>query len=336
MVFAPGGLIDNNDYNTIVNALNNIYGLGTGSSGYGGISTLPPFTAMASDLPTKADMDSIQNEDWLVLRQAFIDTSAHQGPALPLPSLPSVANLEGPGEGDGPDKIGSSLDPNFFNFGHINHLTQLNANKDLFAGETFSLDPAVISVRTTSSPWGVKIEHQVKITFTSQDDARAHFNTGGDFRIEATRTLGAATPHNAAWTALLAAAGNIYVFDSADYFGLTTTFATVFLIEDTTLDPYDIGLNGPITWRIQAKTDTIVDPGGRGGKGSVITINSSFLDQHIAHPGDLDIVDGTFTSSMRSRRSSVIFAKPVPVMVVDQTNPPFPFLPAPIDLNLGF
>lgn len=65
--FNPGSLISIHDYNQIISNLNDIYGLGNGNLGYGSV------VSPASELsPKVAGVDTVQNEDWLILRQAFI------------------------------------------------------------------------------------------------------------------------------------------------------------------------------------------------------------------------------------------------------------------------
>jgi len=95
------------------------------------------------------------------------------------------------------------------------------ANAQVHSGESYTMSAIGSSVRTT--PWSAQLEHQFSITFTNQDEARAYFNTDGEIRLAATRIGGSATPQNAAWDALLLAAGT-FIFDQTAYFALTTAF----------------------------------------------------------------------------------------------------------------
>ena len=97
------------------------------------------------------------------------------------------------------------------------------------------------------------------------------------------------------------------------------------------MTPPPYGPYGPGTgleWFIQAKSDTIIDPGGRGGRGSIITIRSVFLDQYT---GPSDSVNGTFTSRANATHSSGIFIKTPPSYQLAITPGPLP-PPTPIAL----
>ena len=54
--FEPGAVITAHDHEDLVDKVNTIYGLGTGTSGYGSI-------ASAADLPAKATTGLIENEE---------------------------------------------------------------------------------------------------------------------------------------------------------------------------------------------------------------------------------------------------------------------------------
>lgn len=301
--FQSGALITAHDHEELVANLNTVYGLGTGASGYGSIASV------AADLPAKAVTGLVENEDWRDdLKDAWEATAAHQGIILADP-LPLDSNLE-----DG-DLIGfgaGTSAPLFANFDSATNFADITTNKDVHTGESFTIfaDPLAASVRTTL--WKIQVNHEVSLTFNTQDDARAHFNTGGDIRISATFAPASGTPHNLAWQALLAILPQPVIFTRANYFALGTSYTDVHVREDTTAGPYDIGATGPITWRVQAKTNTTTDPGGRGGNGNIITINSIFLDQHVLHPGDPDEVLGTLASQISTSRSVGIFVKPIP------------------------
>lgn len=230
-------------------------------------------------------------------------------------SMPDVTNLEGPGEGDGPDLIGFSLDVNFVNFNSPTNITNLtnNATLGIHTGESHSLSTILggQSIRTLS--WATQLDHRFTLTFLTQDDARAYFNTGGEFRITPTITDASATAQNQAWIDLFAT--NQFAFTGTDYFNLTDaavdTTTKIFSVSPGA-GAYSTPPDGPIEWYIQASTDTIVDVTGRGGKGLKITIRVVFFDAHVGVGGGPDLVDGNFIITTESFRSDLIFMKDDP------------------------
>ena len=304
MAHQPGDPIDIASYNDIISQVNVIFGTGTGSSGYGGSST----NVSVTDLSSKIIGDTIDNQDWLDLRNAQEDVATHQGVALPA-TLPLVSNLqnadlaqafEDPDTGLDPGKIDSAA-----------NLAQIVTNKALTGGESFSVANKLTSAR--GIPWSISLLHEFTVDFGNENNARHYFNTGGDLRISATRTGGtvaapnpllpgaSASVQNAAWTLLLNS-NSPYIFTSSDYFALTTNFLPKQNVSDA-------GTYAANTWTITVKADSI--PGVLGGKGSVIRFRTQFNDAHTNSGGFgiEDFVDGTFTSIIDERRAVGVFNK---------------------------
>ncbi len=293
MTHQPGDLIDIASYNNIITSVNTIFGTGTGSSGYGGNST----NVSVTDLPTVASLATIDNQEWLDLRNAQADVATHQGVALPA-ALPAVVDLENADtiqafdDQTGPDNPAGEIDS-------AANLAAIVTNKDLSGGETLSVAIKLINERP--SAWSSFIKHEFTVDFGSEDNARFFFNTDGEIRISASRTGGSATTQNTEWSSLVAA-NSPYNFTQADYFALTTGFVIKQTAPETTV-PYTLN-----NWIIRAKADSI--PGVNGGKGSVLRFSSEFTDGHTNI--FFDQVDGTFTSTIEERRSTGIFVRPTP------------------------
>jgi len=292
-----GNPITVTDYNDIVATINAFFGTGTGDRGYGGNST----NAALTNLVTKTSGDVIINEDWLELRDAQFDVAAHQGTSLPSP-LPSITDIE---DGDnvlsfddqtGPDNPDGEIDAAV-------NLTLLDANRLIVSPGNVTVASKLTSVRNTA--WSSFIEHEFTVDFGSADDARFFFNTGGQLRVSATRTGGAATGQNANWDSILAAGGT-FIFDGVAYFLLTGAFQSVPPLGQITTSAY--GAYGTNSWTISSRRDDAAGP--NGGNGSIIRFKSSFLDGHTNI--DFDEVDGTFTSIIEERRSTGIFVKASP------------------------
>jgi len=149
---------------------------------------------------------------------------------------------------------------------------------------------SVNQTRTTS--WSAEVSTIFTVTFADHDHARAFFNAGGQVRIASARTGGSATTQNTSWSTILSGAGTL-IFDTTDYFALTTTYAT--FANFTGAGAYHSN-----DWDIDVKSNTITDGTGRGGKGNIITFRLTYDDNHIGYGGP-DLVDGTLTTSITMR-----------------------------------
>ncbi len=289
MTHQPGDTINIDSYNNIVTQVNAIFGTGIGTSGYGGNSA----NVSIANLVLKSVGDTIDNQEWLDLRNAQANIADHQGVALPA-ALPLIINLENADiiqafeDQTGPDNPAGEIDS-------AANLAAIVTNKDLSGGESFSVSTKLTSVRATS--WSSFIEHEFHVIFTDTDAARHFFNTGGQVRIDASRIGGSATPQNTAWTNLLSVTNQL-IFDVTDYFALTGAFVALRTVNDT-------GSYSANSWTISGKRDDAAGP--NGGNGSVIRFKSSFLDGHANVFADT--VDGTFTSTIDEKRSTDVFDK---------------------------
>ena len=289
MNYVSSGTVEASDYNTLAALINDVFGTGTGDSGYGGNSTNTGVT----DLPTIAQGEVIQSatgapgspDEWINLRNAFDDCATHQGTVL-SDTLPSDTLLE---DGD--------IVTFFNNLQSATNSTDLTTNR-LNVGVVHSVATKLTSVRGTS--WTSNILHEFSVTFADSDAARHYFNTGGEIRISATRTGGSSNPQNTAWTDLVNA-NSPYIFTGTEYFALGLSFALQRSVISGT--PYAAN-----AWDIRAKTNAIGTP--NGGNGSVLTFRSNFLDGHSNI--FFDTVDGTFTSTIEEKRSIVVFPQTSP------------------------
>ena len=302
MVYASGQEVEASDYNTLAALVDDVFGLGTGDSGYGGNSTNVGVAA----LPTITPGDTIQSatdvldsgsppgdpDEWVNLRNAFGDCATHQGTVL-SDVLPDVSLLE-----DG-DIV------TFFNtLQSATNSTDLDTNRNnVDAG---SVAVATIGTSTRGTSWTSFVRHQFTVDFGDEDSARHFFNTGGEISVGASRTGGSATAQNTAWTNLLSA-NQPYTFTQAEYFALTTDFVTQASFMNGS--PYQLNM-----WDVRAKADTIT--GVRGAKGSLLEFRSDFTDGHTNV--FFDEVDGTLTSTIQETRSVTVFLRPTPTFATTE------------------
>lgn len=282
MVYERGGLVEKTDYDALISAINNLFGSGFGDSGYGGNSINVPL----SQLTSVSVGATINNEEWLVIRNALFDLALHQNTVLPNP-LPSPTDLED-----------MDLIQAFEALNDADNLNELLTNRLNANSANLSISNKLISNRSTS--WTSEILHEFTVDFGNTDDARFFFNTGGEIRLNASRSGGAATPQNLAWTNLTSN-NSPAIFNASNYYALTSSYTTVRSVSST-------GAYSTNSWIIQARRDDVAGP--NGGNGSIIRFKSIFSD---IHSGVSDVVSGTFTSTIQERRSTVVFTRPSPI-----------------------
>lgn len=284
MVYSSGGLVEASDYNTLINNINQIFGTGFGDSGYGGNSTNVSLTNLIDVIST----ESIDAVDWQNLRNAFADAAAHQGTVL-SDALPDLSLLD----------VGDIV--TFFSaLNSATNISDLTNNRLTVAGGNTTVTIKLTDQRTTS--WTTFIRHEFDVTFSSPDQARFYFNTGGQIRINASRSGGSGSSQNSSWTSLLST-NSPYNFTASEYYALTGSFAVQRQVSAG-------GAYANNSWTILARR--IDSPGANGSNGSVIRFRSDFLDGH--SNVFFDTIDGTFTSSIEEVRSTGVFVRPSPVL----------------------
>ena len=286
MTYASGGKIQASDYNSLIATINQIFGTGSGNSGYGGNS----LNVSPTSIPVVASMDSVEAQDWQDLRNAFADVANHQGTALP-DALPSLSLL------DQGDII------TFFNtLNSTANNTAITNNRLIVAPGNTTISVKLTDLRTVS--WSNFIRHEFDVIFASPDQARFFFNTGGKIRLSASRVGGSSTPQNTSWSGALTS-NSPYEFSGTEYFALTGTFTTQRqVVASSGGSAYAYSGN---MWTITARR--VDSQGPNGSNGSTLRFRSDFLD---GYSGMVDSVSGTFTSTIEEVRSTGIFVRPSP------------------------
>lgn len=277
MAIIAGQKVTDVDFNALINELNSVYSTGTGNSGYGAIA-----------LPTVASgTNKIKSNDWLTLRTAIINMGTHQGD---VPTLPAANVLEVG------DPIAAFTDfPTAITQVATNNLTVDIAN-------TVS-DASVLTSQRTAN-WSNEINHVFTADFTSDDDARHFFNTGGRITVDMS---GPTNDAGHQWGILYNEAQGPFIFDWIAYYnlnptlGVSTTLATFISSGSVYSDQNN-------RWVISARF--ITGTSDNGARGSKIEITSKSIDQYSGNPsfpGSPDIVAGTFDSIIGERRSDTVF-----------------------------
>ena len=259
------------DVNGFLTTLNNIYGLGSGTTGYYQGNFSNPTSNLA-----------VLKSDLLSYRTAISNCAAHQGITL-NPALPATTLLDDPKPWDAEGFFDTMVQN--VTTGTVNITDHPEYNSGDFTTTSGG------SALTSTTAWSTTVQHIFTVQFIDSDHARAFFNAGGQIILSASRTGGSATTQNSDWSTLLSNAGNV-IFDSSDYFALTTSYATLATFGGS-------GAYSANDWTISVHTDTIGSL--RGGKGSLLTFRSQFNDDHTAIGAGPDSVDGTLSSFVDTR-----------------------------------
>lgn len=277
MAYVAGDIISASDLNGFISVIDNVWGIGYATRGYGQGNLFSPVSVGAI----------INGTNWSEILPRITTLGLHQSnnahPGIPLSSSFSSGELiealdEGAPTRDLPGAI-TSIDTNRLN-AHSTALTN-------FTGITSSRNTA----------WGSgapQIIHEVELDFGSLDKARYFFNSGGKINFTAFRSGGSVNAQNTAWTNLLASIG-IVTFNYATtttsgtgtgsaigYYTLDTYYKRIFMVS--------AGAYGVHDYAIYAKTNAT--NGVNGSNGGVVTFRVEFIN------GDATSVDGLIGSNV--------------------------------------
>ena len=152
MTYSSGGTIQASDYNNFATQVNNIWGTGNGSNGYGQSTTLSSVTAASVN---------IASTEWVSLINRLNSLSYHQSATNYAPETPVTGGL----------------------IAYIGNLsttvTSIVTNKlNSYANGSDSS-----TNYDNATGWYTSSQREISITFSSGDAARYFFNAGGQIRI---------------------------------------------------------------------------------------------------------------------------------------------------------
>tara|TARA_B110000977_G_scaffold199540_1_gene287214 strand:- start:1146 stop:2069 length:924 start_codon:yes stop_codon:yes gene_type:complete len=199
--------------NNLQSSISLILGNGSGQNGYGQLVSSTPVTN-TGDIATAADLNSIYED--------ILSARVHQVGAGDIGIAQVIQNLNIVAEDTSSfinDAGITSTDPDGIKKGIIDFetlMTQVQTDKALIHPSQAALEPAISSART--STWNGLIAHEVAVTFSSAEEKRFFFNTGGEIRLSANNTS-ASTPKGLDWNQLCAQIATVK-------FGSNATVAT--------------------------------------------------------------------------------------------------------------
>jgi len=201
-------LIIASDYNTVQSKIATIMGSGSGNTGYGQ-------TLASSQV---GQYDKITVNKWNNLRDDIIRCRQHQTGTTIGSSAPedvgyvSGTNLPQPTQAKQVKESWRVAYSAMADDCETNRLTAPPPSSQATLANLVSQQ-----VRTTA--WNGTIRQTIVVTWTTADEARYFFNTGGQIEFSSTRSGGSAGTKNVTWTTILSNMGTI----KFNYTGVTTT-----------------------------------------------------------------------------------------------------------------
>lgn len=248
-------------YNTGVSVM----GTGSVSRGYGQITF---GTA-------KNTGDTISANDFNNIRYDLLNASAHQnGSAAALTLAGNVAG-----------QLINSTDPNAF----IPYASTVDG--DRFNCHSSRKTTSAAGGNSRTSSWASQVLAVCTLNFSNSDQARYFWNSGGRVRFASSRTGGAASAQNTAWSNLLSSAGT-QDFGGASVYGWSTTSTQLYSISSSA--PYASN-----TYQIYASTNVNNSAGAATSYAFLLGWTDPYVDPMPgAPPLPEDIVDGTLSYSV--------------------------------------
>lgn len=275
MAYVKGNTILAADLNELLSTVRSVYGVGNGNRGYGQ-TAVSQSDVVANNIITA--------DAWSNLRTIINTCANHQGTATTL-LTPSGSFAAGQTviahESDAPSNNAYDLN---------GMVTAIDTNRLTAAVGSMTLTSAAHTV-TRATTWGsggsATINCTVDVSFTSEDQARYFFNSGGEVRIRPTHSNTSGT-QNQNWNSILSTkigtmtlkAGSFSIsgtqtasVTNTGFYGLTTTATSLF-------NGLNIGTGAYTANDFTVTAQVLNRVGTNGGNGNGIRFIISFIDEH--------------------------------------------------------
>jgi len=288
MAAGAGQFIEASDYNTIRAKIAEVMAVGSASYGYGQnlisstVEYASPSGIPSETLEQKAKRQ-ITKAQWDALRFDLINARVHQ-----LDTVPVLTEV-------------STSDPIRYGASHPN--SQYSTIADQIRTDRFLLAPgqSIVTARANqsfTSAWSNTVSCTLTVTFTTADQARYFWNSGGRIRFLSARTGGTSVAQNSAWTSLLDSVGSIDFSATSSgltVYNLTTNYQN--WRTNSSSNPYQSN-----TYSIQVKSDVA----NSAGNARIFYFNVIWADGYVdpGSPAPGDQVDGTLTLNVSEIRAS--------------------------------
>ena len=261
-------------YVTIQNKAQSLVGTGSETRGYGQ-------TVQSSDVFTG---NAITKAQWDLLRYDIINIKFHQDGILPGIITVNVG-----------DPIGFGASSPNSNYDTL--LETAIVNRFQIAGSQSVVNSAASQTYTT--PWSTSLTATLTCTFSTANEARYFFNSGGKVRFTTSLSGVSSTPQINAWTNFLASTRSFGAdTGTVNYYTLTNSFQIYDQISVSAAYQYS-GNN----YRLEARTNVSNNSTGTATQLFLrVTLSDSYVDPGAPAPGDL--VNGTLTIAASELKAS--------------------------------
>ena len=290
MAYTTGDVISNADYNDFAQKTDTVWGVGSGTDGYGQTNTIGTVTGG----------NTITATQWATLLARITSAANHQGTSITAITSPTAG-----------DTISA----------YAALATNVSAIQETNNAAASGSDATEST--TTTSAWTATATTTKTITFASYDQLRYFFNAGGMIRMGLSRTGGTASDQNTSWTNLLDQAGTIVLTGSGNP-GLNKTIAGVNYTGTTRIGgsgtpatlaegvgAYNLTGTSQTLYKQFATTYTYTSNFTEITatiSGSTITFVVTLNDVSGPNvPGGLDSIDGTLTMTTTIRQPSTTY-----------------------------
>jgi len=284
MTYATGGLIEASDYNSFVTSVNAIWGTSSGDSGYG----------QANTLTTVSPAGSITATQWINLIDRVNSMREHQSGVS--------SGLTSPIAGDVIAYL-STLN---------SQLSSINTNRLSNTGSGFAADSlGGVKTLSNSSGFDTTRTQEFSITFSSYNQMRYFFNTGGFVSITATNSALTGNTKSTNFQSLCDAFGTTRIYAQlSEKSGGSGTLST----SNTAYGFYDLDTTDQLIFRQYSTTTTggynsnYISSFARVNSNTVPTvIRLKIVLQDDAADVTDDTVSGTVRTDCTARASGVAY-----------------------------
>ena len=260
---------------TIQNKAESLLGTGAGTRGYNQ-------TVLSSDVFTG---NQITRAQWDLLRTDIVNILYHQNGAVPDIATVNVGDVIQFGAGRPNSNYDTLLETAAAN------RFQIAASQSVVTSK---------GTATYTSSWSSSAQFTLTVTFSTADQGRYFFNSGGKIRFNTSITGGTATAQYNAWFNFLNSIG-IRSFGAdtdplVNYYTLTNSFQTYY--QGSLSTPYSAN-----NYRLEARTNVSNNSEGTATVLTLrVTLTDAYTDLGLPAPGDS--VDGTLTISVEELKAA--------------------------------
>ena len=283
------------EYNDIRSKIDNVYGNGSGTFGYGQTWRSTPVTTS----------NRITVTEWGNLRFDIINAYRHIFGTNPTIVSPAAGNIIRYDTDFAPSASMADEAP----------VTQFDTWCNILAANRFTVHPSQAATASAGSGsttwpgiygnfWTSRLQCTVTASWTDSNQARYFFNSGGQIRIAASRSGGSVTQQNTSWTSILSSSGTrsfggnlpgtgTSPLDGTNFYRCTGSFQQWFTAAGST--PY-----GGNSYSILARTPGVAN--NSSGSANSVQFLLDFVDNYVDpgntlydSPDTIDAIDGTFT-----------------------------------------